>query len=372
MIRSHACKTFQWRYARITFWFLCLGFASSSRLHAHDPGLSAAEVRIDRAQLIATLTLARADAETLSTVDRDRDGKVTAAEFEAARPILQPMALHALEVKLDGKKVAAEKLSLHLDKSDAVQVELTYPRATGFLLSARSTLISQLPAGHRQYFIFRDARGEKLAERVMSAQADLLEIDLRRGSADSEESKPAKEFIVLGVEHILTGSDHLAFLFALLLAGGSLLASTKIITSFTAAHSITLALATLNLVNIPSSIAEPLIALSIVYVGLENILRPEPKHRWLLTFGFGMVHGFGFAAVLRGMGIGSHGEGLVVPLLSFNLGVELGQIAIAALALPVIWGLRRRPYFVTRLAPACSVFVAIMGAYWVIQRSLLP
>jgi hypothetical protein len=127
--------------------------------------------------------------------------------------------------------------------------------------------------------------------------------------------------------------------------------------------------ATLNLVHIPSRIVEPLIAASIVYVGIENLFRRgDPKGRWLLTFAFGLVHGFGFASVLREMGVGANGGGLVVPLVSFNLGVELGQIAIAAIALPLIWSLRTRPVFVRRWVPAASSMVAVLGSFWFVQR----
>src|SRR6185295_17497952 len=121
-------------------------------------------------------------------------------------------------------------------------------------------------------------------------------------------------FVLLGIEHILTGYDHLIFLLGLLLAGASFKNVAKIITSFTVAHSITLALSTFDLVRIPSAVVEPLIAVSIVYVGLENIFRRDLKWRWLLTLGFGLVHGFGFASALRSLGIGS-GTGAAMPLV---------------------------------------------------------
>ena len=153
------------------------------------------------------------------------------------------------------------------------------------------------------------------------------------------------QFLILGVEHILTGYDHLCFLLGLLIAGGALRDIFKIITAFTLAHSITLALATLNLINIPSRIIEPMIAVSIVYVGIENLLRRDLRRRWMLSFGFGLIHGCGFATALRSLGIGSNGGGIAVPLFGFNLGVEFGQLAIAALVLPLIWKLKSQPSF---------------------------
>ena len=112
-----------------------------------------------------------------------------------------------------------------------------------------------------------------------------------------------------------------------------------------------------------------MIAASIVYVGLENIVRRgDPQKRWRLTFAFGLIHGFGFASVLREMGIGAGAGGVIVPLFSFNLGVELGQVAVAAALLPFVWKLGTKPLFVERWIPACSALVAIAGAWWFVQR----
>ena len=167
----------------------------------------------------------------------------------------------------------------------------------------------------------------------------------------------------------MTGYDHLLFLFALLVVTRNFKDSLKIITCFTLAHSLTLAIATLNLVQFSRRLVEPLIAASIIYVGVENIFsHGEPKRRWVLTFLFGLIHGFGFATVLRELGVGTNGSGVAVPLISFNLGVELGQIAIAAVALPLIWKLRTHAVFVRRWVPASSVAVALLGTFWFVQR----
>jgi hydrogenase/urease accessory protein HupE len=173
----------------------------------------------------------------------------------------------------------------------------------------------------------------------------------------------------MGINHILTGYDHLLFLFGLLVVTKHLGSALKIITCFTLAHSITLALATLSPVPAPAKYIEPLIAASIVYIGLENLLRRgEVKGRWLLTFGFGLVHGCGFASALRELGVGAHGVGVAVPLVSFNLGVELGQLCIAALVLPLLWKLKTNPGFVQRYVPACSVLIVLLGGFWFVQR----
>jgi hypothetical protein len=128
-------------------------------------------------------------------------------------------------------------------------------------------------------------------------------------------------------------------------------------------------MATFNLVILPSRFVEPLIAASIIYVSVENLLRRgEPAGRSLLTFGFGLIHGLGFASVLREMGVGERAGGVVMPLFSFNVGVELGQLMVAAVVLTLLWKLRSKPMFIARLAPACSVAVAVFGGYWLFER----
>jgi hypothetical protein len=158
------------------------------------------------------------------------------------------------------------------------------------------------------------------------------------------------------------------FLFGLLVVGISFAPAAKIITSFTVAHSITLALATFEIVRLSPAVVEPLIAASIAYVGLENMVRSNLERRWLLTFAFGLVHGLGFASVLREMGVGVNGAAALKPLLAFNLGVETGQIGIAAIALPVILTLGKRPRLALYLRPATSLAVVAMGTWWLFER----
>jgi hydrogenase/urease accessory protein HupE len=180
-------------------------------------------------------------------------------------------------------------------------------------------------------------------------------------------------FVKLGVEHIWGGYDHLLFLFALLIVCRTFRSIVAIVSCFTIAHSITLALATLDVVNLPAKWVEPAIAASIVFVGVENLLRrgEEPKGRWALTFAFGLVHGFGFASVLRDLGLGRGSEGIAMPLFTFNLGVELGQIAIAAVVLPIVWQMRKDEKFVQRGVPVLSALVAAAGLYWFLDRTVL-
>ena len=173
------------------------------------------------------------------------------------------------------------------------------------------------------------------------------------------------DFIVLGVEHILIGYDHVMFLLALIAVGGRLLNLIKIVTAFTVAHSITLCLAALELVSLPGKWIEAGIALSIAYVAVENFWIKRTDRRWILTFIFGLVHGFGFANVLRDLGLPT--RGLVASLFSFNIGVEIGQVAIVAIAYPLIAWLNRQS-FQRPVMLMVSVLIGLFGLGWFIER----
>jgi hydrogenase/urease accessory protein HupE len=173
----------------------------------------------------------------------------------------------------------------------------------------------------------------------------------------------------MGIEHILTGYDHLLFLLALVLAGGTIRSLALAVTSFTVAHSVTLALAVLGFVAPPARWIEPAIALSVAYVGLENFFPRRAPRPWI-TFAFGLVHGFGFAGALQEIAVSRS----AVPwaLLSFNLGVELGQLAwMIALGL-LVAHLRREPWFVRRAVPALSAVIVTIGLVWFVGRVRAP
>ncbi len=174
-------------------------------------------------------------------------------------------------------------------------------------------------------------------------------------------------FLKLGVEHIFTGYDHILFLIALLLPGGNLSQLIKIVTAFTIAHSLTLTLAALNIVTLPTVLVESVIALSIVYVAAENLWRKQISNRPWLTLGFGLIHGLGFANILRDLTQSQ--SNLLLSLASFNLGVELGQVMIVLL---VFYGLRflqqRQGEIVLRYG--LSALMILMGSAWFAERAL--
>jgi hydrogenase/urease accessory protein HupE len=177
-------------------------------------------------------------------------------------------------------------------------------------------------------------------------------------------------FVTLGIEHILTGYDHMLFLLSLLMLGGSLRQLIKIVTAFTVAHSVTLSLAVLNIVTLPSRWVESAIALSIVYVASENVWRGSRslRLRWLVTFGFGLVHGLGFASALQEMHLPQ--ANVAASLVGFNVGVEIAQILVVTLAYLTLDVIRNRTW-----APSfrrwVSVATALVGVVWLVQRALL-
>jgi hypothetical protein len=177
-----------------------------------------------------------------------------------------------------------------------------------------------------------------------------------------------RAFTASGIHHIAIGPDHILFIVGLLLLGGSVLRLLGIVSAFTVGHSITLSLAALGLVTPPARVIEPAIALSIVYVGADNLLAAGGRdvRPWIALF-FGLVHGFGFASVLREIGLPPRALG--ISLFSFNLGVEIGQAVIVVIVAALLAAVRTRsPRVAHQVATAGSVVVILAGAYWFIQR----
>jgi len=180
-----------------------------------------------------------------------------------------------------------------------------------------------------------------------------------------------RRFLPAGIHHILVGPDHLLFLVGLLLLGGSLRQLAWVVSAFTVAHSLTLSVAALGLVTPPARIVEPAIALSIVYVGVDNLLVKGGRDlRAWMALGFGLLHGFGFASVLREMDLPRRALGW--SLFSFNLGVEIGQLVVVLAVASALAALRARSERAgRRLAVAGSLVVALAGSLWFVQRVFL-
>ena len=330
-----------------------LTFVLPAAAHAHDPGLSSLDVRIAPERIIAVLSLAAADAR----IAADASGKA-----------LDAFALDSIELMLDGSRLAGSVETQATDRDAGTKLTLVFDRAQGSRLTIHSSVPQRLARGHRQLVTVHGTAGRRLTERMLDTHLNVVDVDLRD---EPVSTSTARQFFGLGLHHILSGYDHLLFLAALLLGLQRLSGVARTVTAFTIAHSLTLSLAVLGLVHIPASVVEPIIALSIVFVGIENLVRGQLDSRWKLTFAFGLVHGFGFAGALQEVGIGTGGADIVAPLAWFNAGVEVGQLGVAILVWPLLQLLNARPALRVRLASVSSLLVVGAGTYWMVERTLL-
>lgn len=178
----------------------------------------------------------------------------------------------------------------------------------------------------------------------------------------------ATQFLLLGLEHIFTGYDHILFVISLLFGAKTFKNILSLVTAFTIAHSFTLILATLEIVQLPGRFVESAIALSIIYVALINIFSPDSKHQPWLAFGFGLIHGFGFAGILSEMRL--DGNHLATSLLSFNIGIEIGQLIIVSVVFPILLWVKKLTFKPIKwVIPGTSVAILAFGLVWFFERA---
>jgi hydrogenase/urease accessory protein HupE len=348
------------------------------RADAHAIGLSSGEYTAKGNALTGKLVFARGEVAALApALDADRDGHISASEVENAKTLLQTKVLERVVVKSGGASCAPAITDAALTEQDGLIVSGKWEcadAAKGF--DVEILLFDDLARGHRH--IARVVSGAATRDEVLYGDARTFQVAADGAPAPGPEAKAARNhsafgFLKMGIEHILTGYDHLLFLLGLVLARARVRSLLAVVTAFTAAHSITLAVATLGLWSPPSSIVEPAIALSIAYVGIENFFVKDATKRWRITFPFGLIHGFGFASALRELDL-PKGD-VPVALVTFNLGVELGQLLVMAVVLPGIFFFR---WLVEKYAPKSTVEritvgvvsagVAVAGAIWFVLR----
>ncbi|MGI8435887.1 MAG: HupE/UreJ family protein [Chthoniobacterales bacterium] len=354
---------------RKSFWATLFLVAGALTAYAHDPGLSSANLELSSAGTELRLTFNERDlaaAAGLSTAELKRH----AAETQRN---LDHIAGGAVRLTFGGRAQTATSVTELVDANHNVEFQYHFAAPEmGGEIGFDSLLLPEMPFGHRQAFAASDANGTALTRKILSGRDHLVTFPFASNAAvPSGASARFLDFFLLGIRHILTGYDHLLFLFGLLIVCRGPRGALLLITCFTLAHSLTLALSTFDLVTLPSRWVEAMIAASILYVGIENLVRRDGalRGRWLLTFAFGLVHGLGFASVLHEMGVAKQGWSAVVPLVAFNSGVEVGQLTVAAIALPIIWKLRQRESFLRAGVPACSLLVAAAGGFWLFQRT---
>lgn len=346
---------------------LCLAGAASPAL-AHPAPYSYLDLRLGADGVDATLVVHVIDlAHELALDDPARllDPRVAAAEAPRMYALLTPR----LAVDATGAPVRPEFRGLEvLADRDAIRFALRF--VTGSVTGAmrvRSVLFPYDPNHQTFVNVYEDGalRHQAILDRTRAS------LDYFRGTPQGHLAVIGR-FVAEGVRHIVIGPDHVLFLVGLLLLGGSMSTLVRIVTAFTVAHSVTLSLAALDVVSPSARLVEPAIALSIVYVGADNLLvtgEGRDVRAWI-AFAFGLIHGFGFAGVLKEVGLPPSALGW--SLFSFNVGVEIGQLAVVLAVASVLEGLRRQSAAAgRRLVVAGSVAVIAAGAYWFVERVFL-
>ncbi len=325
---------------------LALSIAWSQRASAHPLGVSQSDFSLESERSVrAAITFARADAASLLQSEQD----------------VRDLFERGIEVRADSDVCAPEPSARATASDDGVRIEGSFtcghaPRA----LDVTLYFLANLPPAHRH--LVRISAGAASSQVTLHGEERFA--SLRAIAPNAHDPS----MFLLGAEHIALGWDHLLFLFAVIAAERRARAVLAIVTAFTLAHSMTLTLAALDLVTPSARIVEPLIAASIAYVGFENLARGRLLPRALTTFGFGLLHGFGFASALRAIDLDR--ARLLPSLFAFNAGVETGQLAIVLASWPLLAWLRRTPRFEVRTLRALSLSVALAGAVLLASRVL--
>ncbi len=329
---------------------------------AHTVGLSRGQYRASRASVDVELQFARPDlAKVVAGLDADGDGAISDFELRGARAALNDTIVGGVQLRSATGACRGELQDAGLTEQDGVAVRAAYRCPEGADgITLRLALLASLSPGHR-HLATESAGGEATTSVLYEGNPE------RRLAAPSPgATNVASSLFRLGIEHILTGYDHLLFLFGLILVGGRLRPLLVVVTAFTVAHSLSLGLAALEIWAPSPRVVEPAIALSIAYVGVENWFVRDASRRFFVTFPFGLIHGFGFAGALQEIAL-PPGQ-VPLALASFNVGVEAGQIAVLALVLPAVLWLGRRPWFADRGVKALSAAIALAGLAWFVAR----
>ena len=366
---------------------LALGASAS---WAHKPSDSYLTLDMVGGRLSGSWDIALRDLDFAIGLDADGDGRITWGELRARHADIAAYAAARLQVQIDGQvcqlSVGEQRVDEHTDGAYSVlPLMLDCPAAAQSLtLTLGYSLFADLDPQHRGLLKLTVERATRAA--ILGPQAPLQQFELAHASRWTQLIDYGRE----GVWHIWIGLDHILFLLSLLLPAVGLWAGwrwrpvdhlrqagwevLRIVTAFTVAHSITLSLAALGLVSLPSRLVESLIAASVVLAALNNVWPLFQGRRWMVAFGFGLLHGFGFASVLIDLGLPQ--GALAVALLGFNLGVELGQLAIVAVFLPLAFALRRSGLYRHAVLTGGSLTIALLAGLWFVERAfelkLLP
>ena len=372
------------RSLRLLIW-LAVAMLAPTTAWAHKPSDSYLTVRAaqDSSALAIRWDIALRDLDYVLQLDRDGNGDLNWGEVRQREADIIKLAVSRLAFTAAGKACPLVSTSaMMLDKhSDGTYAVLSLTAQCGSLdppLKASYSMLFDVDPSHRglvqwvapgldtaQALVF----GTESAEQVLALQP-------------SGVWQTLKQYIKDGIFHIWAGYDHILFLLALLLPavlirqggkwepaprlGGAFKEVVKVVTAFTVAHSITLSLASLHIISLPSRLVESLIAASVIFAALNNLRGTVEGRRWVMAFVFGLVHGFGFASVLADLGLPQ--GALVLALVGFNAGVEVGQLCIVVVFLPLAFWLRGTRFYRVGVLIGGSLLVALLASWWLAQR----
>jgi hydrogenase/urease accessory protein HupE len=347
---------------------IALAILATSPAHAHNAGVSTSRVAIHGRTIDVEINALGRDYETAAGV-RIAD-KGSGEVNPVALAVMAPSILRYVDghiAVLAGGQRCTSRPGTAKAADTHVLVPLVWSCPPDGELRYRVTLFQDVDPAARHLALVTSEDGE----RELALDNSVPEVAL--SGVGSSVLQIVGRFVSAGIEHIFLGYDHIAFLIAVILWGQRLWPLIKVVTAFTIAHSLTLTLAVLDVVRLPSSVVEPLIAATIVYVAAENFFVRDISKRWRATFVLGLVHGFGFAGALREYGLP---QGALLPALAaFNIGVEIGQVAIVAVIFPLLLWTDRLSGAAGKgrsvaLVYTCSSVILVFGLYWLIERAV--
>ena len=353
----------------------------STAAFAHKPSDSYLTIKADAPQLQGQWDIALRDLDYAIGLDANLDGNVEWGEVKAKHAEIVAYAFAHLKLAADGgpcpTKVTDHKIDNHSDGTYAVIYFTADCPKTPLSLEVNYTLFFDVDKEHKGLLNLQS--DGKARSAIFSDSEHKQSFQLAKPS----QWKQFVDYLVEGIWHIWTGFDHILFLLSLLLPavliwnadkwlaagkfGEAFVEVLKVVTAFTLAHSITLSLAALGIVQIPTWIAESAIAASVVVAALNNVYPIVHGKRWVVAFLFGLIHGFGFANVLTELGLPE--STLLIALVGFNLGVEVGQVAIVAVFLPLAFALRKTWVYQRLVLVAGSLLIAAVAAAWLVERA---
>ena len=364
----------------LTVFIFALLFDFAAGAYAHHASDSYLSLKLDGRSITGQWDIALLDLERVIGLDADGDGNITRSEAEAKRTEIERYGLSRLRLQVDDAECPLKITGQSVDTfSDGAYNVLRFGAdctATPKNLKIDYRAFFELDPQHRG--LLRLEYGGKVQTAVFSPEKPAQQFELTAPSR----TRQFLAFVSEGAWHIWTGFDHILFLLALLLPSvlrrgpdgwrvvehfrPALVTVLKIVTAFTVAHSTTLTLATLGIVRLPARLVESTIALSVIFAALNNIRPIFAERGWMVAFGFGLVHGFGFANALFDLGLA--GGTLALTLVGFNLGVEAGQLAIVAVFVPPAFAWRNSWVYRELTFRFGSVAIVLLAATWMVER----